>query len=237
MKALLVEKFKYQELKRINTDGQRLYLCPDGSRLPSVTTILSKTKSAESKQALTEWRKRIGESKASEITTESANRGTRMHKFLEDFINNGYLKDFGSNPYSKQSHLMASKIVKEGLSKVDEVWGTEVSLYYPGLYSGTTDAVGVHQGVPAILDFKQSNKFKKREWIEDYFLQLVSYAQAHNAIHGTNIKKGVIIMAIPAELTADSDEQVSYQEFIIEGSEFDHYSNLWWDRVESYYLS
>jgi hypothetical protein len=219
-------KFNYKTLNRETIDGARKYVSPDGEKLPSVTTILDATKSEESKKALHEWRKRMGPKKAQEITTEAAGRGTRMHKWIEDYIKTGKLGTPGTNPYSIQSHQMAQSIIYQGLSKCNEFWGTEVSLYYPKIYAGTTDLVGMHDGDPAILDFKQSNKLKKREWIDDYFVQLAAYANAHNEVYGTQIRKGVILMC-----TADN----VYQEFIIEGSEFDNWTERWFKRVEEYY--
>lgn len=220
-------KYKYESFKRIDTPEGRRYATPDGEKLPSVTTILDATKSEESKKALNEWRKRMGAQKAQAITTEAASRGTRMHKFLEDYIKTGEITPPGSNPYSIQSHKMAQSIILQGLVNCNEYWGTEVPLYFPKVYAGTTDLCGVHNGSDAIMDHKQSNKLKKREWIDDYFVQLAAYANAHNEVHGTKIRKGVIFMC-----TAD----VVYQEFIIEGNEFDKYSDMWFKRVEQYYM-
>lgn len=220
-------KFNYVKINRIDTPEGRRYATPDGEKLPSVTTILDATKSEESKKALNEWRKRMGPVKAQQITTEAAGRGTRMHKWIEDYIKTGELGVPGSNPYSQQSHKMAQSIITQGLINCNEYWGTEVPLYFPKVYAGTTDLVGVHNGEPAIMDHKQSNKLKKREWIEDYFVQLAAYATAHNEVHGTNIRKGVIFMC-----TADN----IYQEFIIEGAEFDSWVDKWFKRVEQYYM-
>ena len=220
-------KYKYEAIKRIDTPEGRRYATPDGEKLPSVTTILDATKSEESKKALNEWRKRMGAQKAQAITTEAANRGTRMHKFLEDYIKTGVITESGSNPYSIQSHKMAKTIISEGLSNCTEYWGTEVPLYFPKIYAGTTDLVGVHDGDEAIMDHKQTNKPKKREWIDDYFVQLSAYANAHNEVHGTKIRKGVIFMC-----SADNN----YQEFILEGSDFDKYSDMWFKRVEQFYM-
>lgn len=234
--SLLNQKYQYLSLIRENQNGQRLYLCPNGEKLPSVTTILSKTKSIESIQALNAWKNRVGHTKAAEITTMAAGRGTRMHKFLEDYIAQGYLNEPGTNPYSQQSHQMAKLVIEQGLSKVNEIWGSEVSLYFPGLYSGTTDAVGIHEDQPAIIDFKQSNKFKKREYIEDYFLQIASYALCHNELYQTNIQRGVVLIAVAGnDIGPGQWATPNYQEFIIEGDEFKHYTNLWLDRVEQFY--
>ncbi len=220
-------KFKYEPIKRIDTPEGRRYATPDGQKLPSVTTVLSATTPIEKKQALQEWRNRVGHKKAQEITTEAAGRGTRMHKFLEDYIKTGKLNDPGSNPYSVQSHKMADSIIRQGLVNCNEYWGTEVPLYFPSVYAGTTDLCGIHSGSEAIMDHKQTNKPKKREWIEDYFIQLCAYAVAHNEVHGTKIRKGVIFMCDPNSV---------YQEFILEGSEFDKYQNEWYKRLEQFYM-
>jgi genome maintenance exonuclease 1 len=219
-------KFNYVKFSKETIDGSRKYATPDGEKLPSVTTILDATKSEESKKALMEWRNRVGHKRAQEITTEAAGRGTRMHKFIEDYIKEGILKEPGSNPYSIQSHKMAQSIITKGLSKVNEAWGVEVPLYFPKIYAGTTDLCGIHDGAEAIMDHKQSNKVKKREWIEDYFIQSAAYANAHNEVHGTNIRKGVIFMC-----TADNE----YLEFVVEGLEFDKYSDLWFRKLDEYY--
>ena len=213
-------------MSKVEVDGKRQYATPDGENLPSVTTILSATAPAEKMKALQEWRKNVGHAKAQAITTEAASRGTRMHKWLENYVKNGDTGTPGSNPYSKQSHLMAQSIIQQGLIKCDEYWGTEVPLYFPKIYAGTTDLVGVHDGSPAIMDYKQTNKPKKREWIEDYFIQLLFYGVAHNEVHGTKIRKGVIFMC-----TAD----FVYQEFIVEGNEWDRYETIMWKRLEQYY--
>ena len=220
-------KYKYEPLLRTTVDGSRKYATPDGEKLPSVTTILEATKPEEAKKALQEWRNRVGHKKAQEITTEAAGRGTRMHKWIEDYIKTGKIGEPGSNPYSIQSHTMAQSIINQGLINCSEHWGTEVPLYFPKVYAGTTDLCGIHDGSEAIMDHKQSNKLKKREWIEDYFLQLTAYANAHNEVHGTKIRKGVIFMC-----TADN----VYQEFIVEGAEFDKWSDKWFKRVEEYYM-
>lgn len=224
--SLLNPKYTYAKLTRDESTGKRLYLTPTGHKVPSVTTILDKTKPAEAREALAAWRKAVGEEKAQQITTEAANRGTRMHKFLEDYVKGETLRENLTNPYAQQSLKMAKIVITHGLSFVNEVWGSEVPLYFPELYAGTTDCVGVHQGEPSILDFKQTNKPKKREHIDDYFLQLTAYALAHNEVHGTNIRKGVILMC---------SKDYEYQEFILEPKDFDYWTERWCDRVSQYY--
>jgi hypothetical protein len=224
--TLLISKFTYTSINRESVDGRRLYATPDGFRVPSVTTILDKTKPAKDREALANWKKAVGEKKAQEIVTEAANRGTRMHTYLEDYIKGQPLRETVTNPFAQQSLDMARIVIDKGLSKVDEVWGCEVPLFFPELYAGTTDCVGVHQGDQAILDFKQTNKPKKLEWIDDYFLQLTAYALAHNEVHGTNIRKGVILMC---------SKDYQYQEFVLEPKDFDMWTERWCDRVSEYY--
>jgi len=231
-------KFDYKPIPRVVIEGKRFYATPDGNNLPSVTTILDKTKSQDKIEALNRWRKSVGVEKAQQITTEAANRGTRMHTYLEQYVRDGAIKDPGSNPYTWPSHAMAKVVVDNGLRNVSEFWGIEVPLYFPSIYAGTTDGAGIHLNEEAILDYKQTNKPKKREWIEDYFVQLCAYAEAHNEVHGTRIRKGVILMCVKP----DVDEQFNiikppeYQEFVLEGAEFDKYRDLWWRKVEQYYL-
>jgi CRISPR/Cas system-associated exonuclease Cas4 (RecB family) len=223
---MLITKYNYTPCDRETIEGKRHYVLPDGSKVPSVTTILDKTKSEESRLALSNWRKNVGAQKAQEITTEAAGRGTRMHKWLENYVVEGTIKEPGTNPYSKQSWDMADNIIRQGLVHCTEFWGTEVPLYFSGLYAGTTDLVGAWKGAPAIIDFKQSNKLKKKEWIDDYFVQLAAYALAHNEMHGTDIKTGVILMCT---------KDYVYQEFVIEGVEFEYWTEQWLKRVERYY--
>ena len=237
--TLLNPKFNYSALKRTNIEGKRLYTTPSGDPVPSVTTILDATKPQEKIKALKEWKERVGHEKAKKITTEAANRGTRMHKLLEDYVCDGVFPERTSNPFSWPAHAMAKTIIDNGLSKVNEIWGTEIGLYHPGIYAGTTDLVGVHNSAEAIMDHKQTNKPKKEEWIDDYRLQLVAYGEAHNEIYGTKIRKGVVFMSVKPKVDESTGNLLSkpeYQEFILEGTEYDKYVDLWWRRVEQYYL-
>lgn len=240
---MITQRYDYTPISRTTVDGKRHYCLPDGAKVPSVTTILDRTKSEESKQVLANWKKRVGEKQAQEITTEAANRGTRMHSYLEMYIQQDELKPLPPNPYAHPSWFMAAEVILKGLTNVEEFWGCEVPVYYSGLYAGTTDCVGVWNcrtdkiAKPAILDFKQTNKPKKLEWIGDYFMQLAAYAQAHNATHGTEINTGVILMAVQPKLLGDSTYTTpEYQEFVIDGKDFDYWTDEWSKRVELYYL-
>ena len=223
---LLLEKYEYSPIDRVTTiDRKRHYKLPDGSSVPSVTTILDATKSKEKREALANWKKRVGTEQAQQISTEAANVGTLMHKNLELYINSDKRK-VGSNQIHQQAYSMSNVIIAEGFRQVAEIYGTEVSLYASGLYAGTTDCVGLWNGKLAILDFKQTNKPKKREWVDDYFCQLTAYAQAHNEMFDTEINTGVILMC---------SRDLTYQEFVIEGKEFDVMAESWNDKVAQYY--
>jgi hypothetical protein len=234
---MYTKKFNYHELSRESVNGRRLYTTPDGDKLPSVTTVLDNTRPKEKIQALESWRRSVGHVRAQQITTEAANRGTRMHSYLEEYIKNGSLPDRGSNPYGWASHKMAQTVIDEGLCHVTEYWGVEVPLFFPKIYAGTTDCVGIHKGREAIIDFKQTNKPKKESWIDDYKLQLVAYALAHNEVYNTNIQKGVILMCVKPEVNdcLELTTQPQYQEFVIEGADFGHWCQQWWQRLEQFY--
>lgn len=233
--TLLKKKFTYDLLTREESSGKRFYLTPDKEMLPSVTTVLDITKSDESKLALENWKKAIGEDKAKKIVTEAASRGTRMHKYLENHINGEQLPESVSNPYAQQSLVMAKEVIKQGFPSVQEVWGSEVPLYYPGLYAGTTDCVGVHTNQPSIIDFKQSNKVKKIEHIDDYFVQLMLYIMAHNRIHNTDIRKGVIMMCVkPNHIGPNQWSRPVYLEFILQPKDFNYWEDQALTRLEQY---
>lgn len=236
--SMITQRYNYTPLSRETIDGKRHYCLPNGKKVPSVTTILDKTKSPESREALANWKKRVGEQQAQQITTEAANRGTRMHSYLETYVMMDDLKPLPGNPFAHPSWFMAAEIILRGLGQVDEFWGVEVPVYYSGLYAGTTDCVGLWNGKPAIIDFKQSNRVKKREWIEDYFLQLAAYALAHNEMTGTEIDQGVILMAVQPKLLEDQTYTTpQYLEFVVTDAEFAHWKNEWIKRVELYYLT
>jgi len=219
---LLKNKIDYIKLKRIQTAEGRQYVGEDNNPVPSVTTILGDT---GDKTALIEWRKRVGDEEANRISRESAGLGTKVHNAIEKHIL-GEAVEFGNNQISIMAKEMSELMINEGFKNVNEVWGTEVGLIAPGLYAGTTDCVGLHQGDEAIIDFKTSKKIKKEEWIEDYYLQCCAYALAHNEMYGTNIKKGVILM-----VSRDN----KFKEFVIEGARFDMYCEVWAQRLADYY--
>lgn len=220
---MLTNKYNYPQLKRIQTPKGRQYVGQDDNPVPSVTTILSET---GDKSALIAWRKRVGEAEAQRISNESAGLGTKVHNALEKYILQEEYEIKGNNLISVMAKRMVDSMIEEGFCNVDELWGTEVGLIAQGLYAGTSDAIGLHNGTPAIIDFKTAKKLKKREWIEDYFMQGCAYALAHNEMFDTDIKKIAILMV---------DREAKFAEYVIEGDEFDEYCEKWANRVADYY--
>jgi len=219
-----VERFQYKNCVQINdpVTRKRVYQTPDGEKLPSVTTILSATKDMTH---LNEWRNRIGHEKAQQITTEAAGVGTAMHANLERFLI-GEQRQPGNNPVHVQANKMADVIIENGLNKMSEIWAMEQSLYFPGLYSGTTDGIGVFDGEPCVFDHKQTNKPKKAEWVEDYYIQLVAYILAHNEVYKTDIRRGVVFMC---------SRDLQYQQFDLLPENFNKWQDAWLSKVEEYY--
>ena len=218
-------KFSYPKSTRSLINGSRHYSL-DGSNLPSVTTILSATKSEEDKAAILAWKQRVGSVEAERIKKEASARGSSMHSYIEQFLygklNQELLDD------DNKSKKMAEEIIDNGLkNKLIEIWGSEATIYYPGKYAGTADCIGVYEGKESILDFKQSNKPKKEEYIEDYFLQIGAYSLAHNTVYyNSNITQGVILLCTVDRL---------FQDFKIEGNELINFQNKFLERVEKFY--
>ena len=213
-------KYRYVSGQMYEHHGTRMYDF-GGIRLPSVTTILSATKD---QQFLSEWKQKVGAEKAEQIKNHSSKRGTSMHKFLESHITGEGYDDL--SPIGEESRPMAHKIIEIGLAPVDEYFGSEISLYYPGLYAGSTDLVCLHNGQEAIVDFKQSNRPKKEEWVQDYYLQIAAYAMAHDYVHKSKIEKGVIMMCTP---------DLYYQEFVLSGVELRQYKHKFLKRLDMYH--
>ena len=217
------KQFDYPASIRSVINGGRHYDINE-TKLPSVTTILSATQSPEKMAILSKWKQKVGEKKADEIRDDAAARGTVMHRIIEGFVTGEGHVDL--SPMGQVAGIMAQTIFKDGLKgRMDEVWGSEITLYYPDLYAGATDLVGVYEGAEAIIDFKQSNKIKKREWIDDYFTQLAAYAMAHNHVYGTKIQSGVILMCTKNNY---------FQKFVVKDKEFQQYMWKWVSRVDQY---
>lgn len=218
------KKFDYPASIRSLIKGERHYDIGE-DKLPSVTTILQATQSDEKKASLQDWKNRVGNEAAENIKNEAANRGSIMHHIIECHLlgqNHADLTDLG-----QQAGSMANVIIDEGLrGSMEEIWGTEVTLYYPGLYAGASDLVGIYEGRESIMDFKQTNKPKRKEWIDDYFIQLAAYAMAHNQIYHTSIQSGTILMC---------SKDNYFQKFTVSGVDFKKFSYEWLKRVDLYY--
>jgi genome maintenance exonuclease 1 len=218
------KQFEYPPSVRSLINGGRHYDV-NNEKLPSVTTILQATQSEEKKAMLSKWKQNVGEKKADQIRDDAAARGTVMHRIIEGFVLGEGHADL--SPMGQAAGTMAQTIFKRGLKgSMDEVWGSEITLYYPGLYAGATDLVGIYEGRESIIDFKQSNKPKKREWIEDYFTQLAAYAMAHNHVYDTKIQSGVILMCTKNNY---------FQKFVVKDKEFQQYMWKWVSRVDQYF--
>ena len=215
--------YEYPKSMRSLVKDERHYEV-GSSKLPSVTTILSATASDEKRESLQKWKDRVGMFEAERIKNTAATRGTAMHSYLEYHLNGQGLLDLSDE--GREARDMAQKIINEGLKDLETIWGNEVVLYYPDLYAGQTDVVGIYQGRDSIIDFKQSNKPKKDEWITDYYLQGAAYATAHDCIYGTNIEQTVILICTP---------DLYFQKFIINGQKFRDYKSEWLRRVDKYY--
>ena len=214
------EKYKYANVTRTEDHGSRTYDIL-GAKLPSVTTILAKTKDTS---YLDRWKAKVGHEEAERIKNLSSKRGTSMHKFIEKHITGAGYDDL--TEIGQQAKPMAQKIIDIGLTPITEYYGSEVSLYYPGLYAGSTDLVCIHNGKETIADFKQANKPKREDWIEDYFLQISAYAMAHDYVHGSNIEQGVIMICTP---------DLYYQEFKFEGEQMRQYRHKFLQRLSQFY--
>ena len=222
----IVHKYDYPSSTRASIKGLRHYdIAGSEHKLPSVTTILGQTQPKAKQDSLQKWRDRVGAAEAAKITSEAAARGTSMHLYLEKYcLGEGY---FDLTDVGNVAKHMAEKIVDRGIdNRLTEIYGNEATLYYPGLYAGSVDLVGQHDGSMAIIDFKQTNKPKQREWIGDYFLQMAAYGMAHDAVYGTTIEKGVILMC---------SKDLYYQEFTIEGEEYRQAKHDFLRRLSEFY--
>ena len=217
------KKFIYPKSSRSLIDGKRHYDI-EQTKLPSVTTILSATQLEEKRKSLADWKARLGDTAADRVRDTAALRGTAMHTYLDAYIRGTGHRDLTS--VGQEAEPMAKKIISDGLIDLNEIWGSEVTLYYPDLYAGATDVVGIYNGRESIIDFKQTNKPKRREWIEDYFIQIGAYAMAHNYIYQTKIQTGIILMC---------SKDGFFQKFEVSDKEFVGYQHAFLRKVDQYY--
>jgi genome maintenance exonuclease 1 len=218
-------KFAYPKSMRSMVNGSRMYAV-NQEKLPSVTSILQATQSEEKKASLANWKARVGTVEANRIKNDASSRGTSMHAFLEKYLL-GQLNLELLEEQDNKSKKMADEIIEQGIkNKLSEIWGTEATLYYPGKYAGTCDACGIYEGQETIIDFKQSNKPKKEEWIEDYYLQLGAYSLAHNIVYNSRITQGIVLLCTVDNL---------FQDFRIQGVKLEEYQNKFLEKVERFY--
>ena len=221
------KRFEYPSSTRALINGKRHYDVGTEEKLPSVTTILQATQSEEKKESLAKWKQKVGENEADKIRDSAAERGTIMHRIIEGHLLGQRHADFSD--LGQNAGVVAQKIIDEGLNgHLDEIWGSEITIYYPGLFAGATDLAGIYEGRESIIDFKQSNKMKRKEWISDYFVQLAAYAMGHNYVYGTNIQSGTILMCTKDNI---------FQRFDITGEDFKKYTYKWLERVDQYYCN
>ena len=215
--------YKYPKCTRSLIEGNRHYDI-NQEMLPSVTTIISATQSDEKKASLANWRQKVGENEAERIKNTAAARGTLMHSFLEYYIRGDKLLDLSDE--GQVASGMGQVIIDQGFSELKEIWGSEVTLFYPGLYAGSTDLCGIYSGRESIIDFKQTNKPKRKEWIDEYFMQLGAYAMAHDVIYNTCVDQGVILMC---------SKDGFFQKFTSTGKEFTRFKHKFLEKVGQFY--
>ena len=215
-----MNKYTYPILERVDTEIGRFYKDSKLNLVPSVTTVLSNT--SNKADGIADWRMRVGDEEANRIIKQSTDIGTSVHLAIENYLNNKNWDDFGSSYEEKISQEITKRFISDGLTKITEIWGLEVGLILDNLFAGTADCVGTYSGIPSLIDFKTAKKVKKREWIEDYFLQGCAYANAHNVMFNSNIKQIVILMV---------DRDLIFKEFIIQENEFKHLTEKWKKRL------
>ena len=212
--------YEYPTLERVDLEIGRHYLDSNKKPVPSVTTVLSGT--SKSTDALIQWRNRVGNEEAERIIRQSTDIGTAVHEAIENYLNGAYWNNFDETNDQQLAQKISTKFINDGLKGITEIWGLEVGLLLDNLYAGTADCVGMYENIPTLIDFKTAKKIKKREWIEDYFLQGCAYANAHNVMFGTNIEQIVILMV---------DRNSVFQEFIVRPTEFKFLTRKWKNRL------
>lgn len=204
-KHLLVPR---SELKTETIDSQRYYLLPDGTRLKSVTTVLSEKLD---KTSLLEWRAKVGEEEAKRISTQASRRGTAIHNIAERYVLNEekYYSD-KEMPINIESFKPIQKVLDK---HVDNILGVELPLWSKALgVAGRTDLVAEYDNKASIIDFKTSKKIKKEQWIENYFLQSTIYSMMFERMYSISIPQIVVIITV--------DDEPDAQTFVMDRSQF-----------------
>ena len=213
-------KYTYPSLERVDLEIGRHYLDSKNTPVPSVTTVLSAT--SKSKDGIAQWRNRVGKAEADRIVKQSTDIGSSVHDAIEKYLKDELWDIFENTENELIAKKITHKFVNDGLKKITEIWGLEVGLVLDNLYAGTADCIGEYNSIPTLIDFKTAKKIKKREWIEDYFLQGCAYANAHNVMFGSDIQQIVILMV---------DRDLIFQEFIVRPTEFKILTHKWKKRL------
>ena len=214
-----------------NNQYQEKYVWPDGDLL-SPSRVFDGT---SDKSGLDRWRKKVGDEEADRIIEESKSIGTSMHQYLENsilkFANVKYqnlppIVNPAFHPYHDMANKLGAVILEQGLkNRLEEIWGLEAHVYYEHFYRGIIDCIGIYEGEPCIVDFKQKRKMPQRQYIEDYFMQVAAYGICHNSMVGTKIKKGVILIV---------DRQFNFKKFVVEGDEWNYYCREFCKKLEEF---
>ena len=212
-------KYSYPNLERVEENEMRFYKDSNNDLVPSVTTVLDAT---GDKSGITQWRRKVGPAQADAIVQESTLIGSAVHEAIENYLLGKSWSNFTEDRNGFLAKSISSKFISSCLNGIDEVWGLESGLILDGLYAGTADCIGVYKGLPAIIDFKTAKKLKRKDWIEDYFLQCSAYANAHNVMFETSINDLVILMV---------DRDLLFKEFHIKKDEFSLYTDKWKKRL------
>ena len=212
-------KYSYPNLERVEENEMRFYKDSNNDLVPSVTTVLDVT---GDKSGITQWRRKVGPAQADAIVQESTLIGSAVHEAIENYLLGKSWSNFTEDRNGFLAKSISSKFISSCLNGIDEVWGLESGLILDGLYAGTADCIGVYKGLPAIIDFKTAKKLKRKDWIEDYFLQCSAYANAHNVMFETSINDLVILMV---------DRDLLFKEFHIKKDEFSLYTDKWKKRL------
>jgi len=213
-------KYEYPQLERVDLEIGRHYLDSNNNPVPSVTTVLSAT--SKSKDGIAQWRNRVGDEEADRIIKQSTDIGSSVHEAIEKYLKGEEWNDFGESQNEYIAKKISHKFVDTGLNNITEIWGLESGLVLDNLYAGTADCIGEYNSIHTLIDFKTAKKIKKREWIEDYFLQGCAYANAHNVMFGSEIQQIVILMV---------DRDLIFQEFIVRPTEFKILTDKWKRRL------
>ena len=181
-------------------DGKRYYVSPSGKKLPSVTTVVG----AQKKQALLEWRKRVGEEEANRISRQASSRGTNVHSICENYLNNEEIPFQMNDAYE-----MFHSIIPE-LKRINNIHYQEAALWSKTLgMAGRVDCIAEYEGVLSVIDFKTSKRVKNKEDIDNYFAQCVAYSMMYEELIGEPINNLVIVMAVENSVPLIFKQQTS----------------------------